>query len=68
MYPHGGSSSPEKTGNILICSEQRAREAWGEFANPRENDPNKMAEGRKDLLIINPFRSIPVHSEGRGNV
>ena len=22
------------------------REAWGEFINPRENDPNKMAEGK----------------------
>ena len=26
----------------------RDREAWGEFTNPRENDPNKMAEGKKE--------------------
>ena len=31
-----------------FCSEQRDHEAWDEFTNPRENDPNKMAEGRKE--------------------
>ena len=29
-------------------SEKGDREAWGEFINPRENDRNKMAEGRKE--------------------
>ena len=31
-----------------LCSEQRDHEAWGEFTNSRENDPNKMFEGRKE--------------------
>ena len=31
-----------------FCPGQRDREAWGEFTNPRENDPNKMAEGKKE--------------------
>ena len=26
----------------------RDRETWGKFTNPMENDPNKMAEGKKE--------------------
>ena len=58
-----------------FSSEQRDREAWGEFTNPRENDPNKMVEGRKEntnrtyrYLLSIFFRSIPVHGKGRANV
>ena len=31
-----------------FCSERRDREAWGEFTNPRENDPTKMAQETKE--------------------
>ena len=58
---------------LPFSSEQRDREAWGEFTNPRENDPNSMADGRKEntnrtYLLSIFFRSILVQGKGRANV
>ena len=39
---------PKRDQNPPFCSGEGDREAWGEFTNPRENDPNKMAEGKKE--------------------
>ena len=47
-----------------FSSEQRDREAWGEFTNPRENDPNKMAEGRKENTNRTYLLSIFTAKEG----
>ena len=54
-----------------FCSEQRDCEAWGEFTNPRENDPNKMAEERKEntnrtylsSIFFEAFRSAAKEGE-----
>ena len=47
-----------------FSSEQRDRQAWGEFTNPRENDPNKMAEGRKENTNRTYLLSIFTAKEG----
>ena len=47
-----------------FCSERRDREAWGEFTNLRENDPNKMAEERKENTNheLTYYQSLSTHS------
>ena len=51
-----------KKGLPPFCSGQRDREAWGEFTNPRENDPNKMAEEKKMQIGLTYYQYFSKYS------